>query len=225
MNQFTEVLKKRVGGSLSHVPVFQRLAMLQRNAQMLRGGDWLPSKMMEPSFEKLLVLLASSGVRFIVVGGIAVTLLETTVVSYLTARPSRDLILAAHQQITIEWWETRRRDFDLYTSQFVIQEASAGDGAMAQKRLEALEGIALLAANPEAFELARALVEKGPIPEKGKIDALHIAVATSHGMDYLLTWNCKHIANAEMQVGIGKFCRAAGFEPPVICTPEELLGI
>lgn len=150
--------------------------------------------------------------------------IETTVVSYLTARPSRDLILAAHQQITLEWWEIRRADFDLYTSQFVIQESSAGEAAMAQKRLDALNGIALLAVSREALDLARSLVEKGPIPEKAKVDALHIAVAANNGMDYLLTWNCKHIANAEMQTGIGKFCRAAGFEPPVICTPEELLG-
>jgi hypothetical protein len=95
---------------------------------------------------------------------------------------------------------------------------------MAQKRLEALDGIPLLSVTPEAVTLARALVEKGPIPEKADVDALHIAVAAVHGMDYLLTWNCKHIANAEMQIGIGKLCRAAGFEPPVICTPEELLG-
>lgn len=149
---------------------------------------------------------------------------ETTIVSYLTARPSRDLIMAAHQQITQEWWETRRANFDLYASQFVIQESSAGDAAMAQKRLDALDGIALLAVSKEALNLARLLVEKGPLPEKAEVDALHISVAASHGMDYLLTWNCKHIANAEMQTGIGKLCRAAGFEPPVICTPEELLG-
>ena len=124
--------------------------------------------------------------------------IETTIVSYLTARPSRDLILAAHQQITIEWWENRRADFDLYTSQFVIHESSAGEAAMTQKRLDALDGIALLAVSQEALDLARSLVEKGPIPEKAKVDALHIAVAASNGMDYLLTWNCKHIANAEM---------------------------
>lgn len=150
--------------------------------------------------------------------------IETTIVSYLTARPNRDLIIAAHQQLTQEWWETRRANFDLYASQVVIRESSAGDAEMAQKRLEALDGIALLSVSQEAVVLARTLVEKGPIPEKAEVDALHIAVAASHGMDYLLTWNCKHIANAEMQTGIGKLCRAAGFEPPVICTPEELLG-
>lgn len=150
--------------------------------------------------------------------------IETTIVSYLTARPSRDLIVAAHQQLTQEWWENRRANFDLYTSQFVIQESSAGDAKMAQTRLEALEEIPLLSVTQEAVTLARTLVETGPIPEKADVDALHIAVAATNGMDYLLTWNCKHIANAEMQIGIGKSCRAAGFEPPVICTPEELLG-
>ncbi len=95
---------------------------------------------------------------------------------------------------------------------------------MAQTRLEALEEIPLLSVTQQAVTLARSLVEQGPIPEKAEVDALDIAVAATNGMDYLLTWNCKHIANAEMQIGIGKLCRAAGFEPPVICTPEELLG-
>lgn len=151
--------------------------------------------------------------------------IETSIVSYLTARPSRDLIIAAHQQITQEWWDVRQTDFDLYTSQFVIQESGAGNIVMAQKRLAALDGIALLSITQEAFDLARLLIEKGPIPKKAELDALHISVATTNGMDYLLTWNCKHIANAEMQSGIGKLCRASGFEPPVICTPEELSGV
>jgi hypothetical protein len=95
---------------------------------------------------------------------------------------------------------------------------------MAQKRLEALGDILLLAANPESVALARLLIEKGPIPQKAAVDALHIAIATVHGMDFLLTWNCKHIANAEMQIAVAAICRSAGYEPPVICTPEELLG-
>jgi hypothetical protein len=151
--------------------------------------------------------------------------LETTVVSYLTARPSRDLVVAAHQQITQDWWTNRRSDFDLYASQLVIQEASGGDAQMAQSRLAALDQIPLLGVSKEATSLARLLVKKGPIPEKAAVDALHIAIATTHGMDYLLTWNCKHIANAEMQGGVGGICRASGYEPPVICTPEELLGV
>ena len=151
--------------------------------------------------------------------------LETTIISYLTARPSRDLVVAAHHQITQDWWTNRRSDFDLHASQLVIQEASAGDAQMAQSRLAALDQIPLLGVNKEATVLARLLVEKGPIPEKAAVDALHIAIATAHGMDYLLTWNCKHIANAEMQGGVAVICRANGYEPPVVCTPEELLGV
>jgi hypothetical protein len=127
-------------------------------------------------------------------------------------------------KITWEWWETRRSKFDLYTSQLVIGEASAGDSEMARMRIDFLDGVPLLNIIEQANDLARILVAKGPIPKKAAVDALHIAIAAVHGMDYLLTWNCKHIANAEMQVSIGKFCRISGYEPPVICTPEELLG-
>ena len=95
---------------------------------------------------------------------------------------------------------------------------------MAQLRLASLDETLLLKVNSEAVALARKLVEKGPLPEKAAIDALHIAIATVHGMDYLLTWNCKHIANAEMQTTVAAISRASGYEPPVICTPEELLG-
>ena len=150
--------------------------------------------------------------------------LETTIISYLAARPSKDLITAAHQQVTRDWWENRRRDFDLFSSQLVIQESSAGDAAVAQTRLQLLSDIPLVQVNVDCVSLGRALVEKGPIPEKAAVDALHIAIATVHGLDYLLTWNCKHIANAEMQMAVSRVCRGAGYEPPVICTPEELSG-
>lgn len=149
---------------------------------------------------------------------------ETTIVSYLTARLSRDLVTAAHQQITQEWWANRRAEFELFVSQFVVQEASMGDVAMAQKRLDELQVIPLLDVNQDAENLAQRLIVDGPLPKKAAVDALHIAVATVHGMDYLLTWNCKHIANAEMQSKVAVVCRESGFEPPVICTPEELLG-
>lgn len=132
--------------------------------------------------------------------------------------------MAARQQITQQWWESRRAKFDLYASQFVVREAGAGDAIRARKRLDILDGIALLAVGEETINRARSLVQEGPMPEKAEVDALHISLAASHGMDYLLTWNCKHIANAEMQTGIARLCRAAGCEPPVICTPEELLG-
>jgi hypothetical protein len=150
--------------------------------------------------------------------------IETSIVSYLTARSSRDLVTAAHQQITQQWWARRRADFDLFISQFVIQEASMGDPEMAQKRLGELQALPLLVVSGETEGLARQLVTSGTLPEKAAVDALHIAVATVHGMDYLMTWNCKHIANAELQAKVTAVCRDRGFEPPVICTPEELLG-
>ena len=148
--------------------------------------------------------------------------LETTIVSYLTARPSRDIVRAAEQELTREWWKTREA-FDLYVSELVIDEAAAGDPAAAAHRLEALRGFPLLAMTPAAESLGRDLVRQAVVPPKAAIDALHIALAAVHGMDYLLTWNCSHIANATMRGRIEEVCRAAGFEPSVICTPMELL--
>jgi predicted nucleic acid-binding protein len=150
--------------------------------------------------------------------------LETTVVSYLTARASRDLIVAAHQKLTRVWWERRRKRFELYCSQLVIREAAAGDTRAARRRLEVLEPLPLLEITDAAGQLARDLVTEAPIPKRALEDALHIALATVHGMDYLLTWNCKHIANAEIRNAVTAVCGAHGYEPPVICTPEELMG-
>ena len=150
--------------------------------------------------------------------------IETTVISYLAARPSRDLIVAAHQQMTHEWWEDQRAKFDLLTSQFVIDEASAGDQKVAAKRLELLTGVPLAAINDDARELAKRIVERKALSGKAAEDALHISVATVHEMDYLLTWNCKHIANAGLQKPIGRICAEMNFSLPTICTPEELSG-
>ena len=149
---------------------------------------------------------------------------ETTVVSYLTARKSRDLVVAAHQEITHRWWKRRRREFLLYCSQAVIREASAGDKRAAAKRLAALEDLPLLEVNESAKRLAAALVEAAALPDKATEDALHIALATAHGMDYLLTWNCKHIANAEIRNLVAAVSYEHGYGAPVICTPEELMG-
>ena len=145
-------------------------------------------------------------------------------ISYLVSRPSRDLVVAAHQQITRQWWEECRESFQLYVSQMVIQEAGSGDPAAAQRRLEELAMIPLLALTDEAQALARELLESGALPKQAVEDALHIALATVHGMDYLLTWNCRHIANAQMREAVVSVCMMRGYEPPVICTPEELMG-
>ena len=104
-----------------------------------------------------------------------------------------------------------------------MQEAGAGDPLPARRRLAALTGLPVLAATPEAVDLARALVTYGPVPDRADVDAFHIAIATVHGIEYLLTWNCTHIANAQMRAGIENVCRNLGYEPPVLCTPEELM--
>jgi len=149
--------------------------------------------------------------------------LETTIPSYLTSRPSRDLVTAAHQQVTRDWWERRRHDYDLFASQVVVQEARAGDQDAAERRLAALEGVPQLELREDVFALAEELMEKGAVPREAAEDALHIAAATVHGMEYLLTWNCTHIANAHTRFLIEEVCRSLGYRPPTICTPEELI--
>ena len=149
---------------------------------------------------------------------------ETTIPSYLTSRPSRDLIVAGHQQITREWWEKRRDAFQLYISQFVVDEAGAGDPGAARERLKAIQRLPLLDITPEAGALASGILASGIIPRKAATDAAHVAIAAVHGMDFLVTWNCVHIANAVIAEALLKICRQHGCECPIICTPEELLG-
>ena len=125
--------------------------------------------------------------------------IETTIPSYLAARPSRDSLIAAHQRLTRDWWESRGPAFDLYVSEPVLEEAAAGDATLARKRLELPADVRVLALTEGILKLAESLVTDGPIPPKAAGDALHIAVATSYACEYLLTWNCRHIANAEIQ--------------------------
>ena len=151
--------------------------------------------------------------------------LETTVVSYLAARPSRDIVIAGHQQATHDWWSTCHEYFDIVTSQLVMQEARVGDQAAAQERLKLLETITLLETTEDALALAQHLLNSGVLPQETAADALHIAIAASNGVEYLVTWNCRHLANATIRVHIEAACRSAGYEPTVICTSEELLGV
>lgn len=146
---------------------------------------------------------------------------ETSVVSYLTARPSRDVVLAAYQTVTRQWWR-RRTAYELRVSQLVHDEAGAGDERMRARRLRALQGIPIVPLTDAATRLARALVRQGALPEKATVDAFHIGIAAAHHITYLLTWNCKHLANATMRGTIEAVCRSEGLIPPVICTPEEL---
>jgi predicted nucleic acid-binding protein len=150
--------------------------------------------------------------------------LETTIPSYLVGRPSRDLLVAAHRQITRDWWESRRAEFDLYVSELVIQEVRAGNPQLASSRLEILAHVPVLAVSDEILKLAEDLITKGPIPRKAAGDAAHIAIATVYGCEYLLTWNCRHIANAELHRAIRRVVEQYGYETPSLCTPEELMG-
>ena len=150
--------------------------------------------------------------------------IETSIVSYLTARPSRDLLVAAHQQLTVAWWDEQRTRYELLTSQVVLAEARAGDPEAAQRRLAVLERLPLLAVTDAAIALATLLVTRQALPAQAAQDALHLATTCVHGMQYLLTWNCTHLANARLRSRIEQVCREAGYVPPIICTPEELEG-
>ena len=149
--------------------------------------------------------------------------METSVVSYLTSRPSRDIVVAGHQQVTRDWWDTRRERFHLVVSELVIQEAGAGNAEAAAARLRVLEELESLEISEDALSLATALVDDGPVPKKAIADALHIGIAVTNGVEYLLTWNHKHLANAAIRSSIEDICRRNGYEPSTICTPEDLL--
>jgi predicted nucleic acid-binding protein len=150
--------------------------------------------------------------------------IETTIPSYLTSQPSRDAAVAAHQRLTIEWWRSHRHRFDLYISDVVLREVARGDVAAAARRLAELEGVEVLGLDENVRELARRFVENRLIPAEAVEDALHVAVATAHGMDFLLTWNCRHIANPEVAKRLQTVCRQLGYYMPTLCTPEQLMG-
>ncbi|HYW08643.1 MAG TPA: type II toxin-antitoxin system VapC family toxin [Longimicrobium sp.] len=150
--------------------------------------------------------------------------IETSIVSYLVARPSADPALAADQRRTREWWAANHGVADLYTSELVITEAKLGDRVMAAERVRHLSRMNVLRSTPEATALADALVERGPLPARAHNDALHIALAATYGIEYLLTWNCKHIANAQMRPTIERICEAHRVAVPVLCTPSHFTG-
>lgn len=149
---------------------------------------------------------------------------ETSIFSYLTARPTNDLQAMARQIATNEWWEVWRPQYELFISEFVLVEAGLGDPAAAARRLAAMSGLIELEATEEVYRLGKALIDRGVLPKKAVMDAFHLAIATVHGMDYLLTWNCTHIANAHLRPRIERVVLALGYETPVICTPDELIG-
>jgi predicted nucleic acid-binding protein len=126
---------------------------------------------------------------------------------------------------TLDWWDLQRNRFELYISEVVVEEAGRGDKSAASRRLEALEGIQVLELDKRSVELAKTLINQGAVPRKALDDAFHLAVATIHGMDFLLTWNCRHIDNAEMKPKIRKVIESQGYQCPEIATPIELMGV
>lgn len=150
--------------------------------------------------------------------------IETSIVSYLAARPSRDPLTLRNQQLTHEWWNTQRERYALFTSKLVVDEAAGGDPAMALLRLSLLSGIQLLEVDEEITTLAQTLMKEAGLPERATPDALHIATAAVRGMAYLLTWNCAHIANPALRFRLERTCLRHGHGLPLLCTPETRMG-
>jgi hypothetical protein len=149
--------------------------------------------------------------------------IESTIPSYVVARPARDLLQAARQQMTKDWWELKRHNHELFTGQLVLDEIAFGEPEMAKRRLELVADLALLESTEEARQLTRSIMDSRLLPAKAEGDAAHIALATFHKMDILLTWNCRHIANAFILGRLRRLIEAGGYSTPTICTPEELL--
>jgi hypothetical protein len=150
--------------------------------------------------------------------------IETTIVSYLVANPSRDLVLAAHQETTKEWWTISRPNYRCVTSEEVLREASQGDVTMSQRRMTALAGLPVLGMNERTRGLAQDLIAKGLLPREALSDSLHVAVSTLHAVDYVLTWNCRHLANPHLLKRLRSFMAECQLILPEICTPLELGG-
>jgi len=151
--------------------------------------------------------------------------IESTIVSYLTAKPSRDLIVAAHQQITNEWWDLIRPEVDCFTSPFVLQEISSGNEEAANKRIKIVKDLRVLELNKEIQKLAKNYFDSLDIPEKARLDASHLATAVWHEIDYLLSWNCKHIVSGRVKRVLEKINADLNIKTPVLCTPEELMEV
>ena len=149
--------------------------------------------------------------------------IESTIPSYVVARPARDLLQAARQQLTRDWWEFKRDPHELFSSQVVLDEIAFGEPAMAKLRLRVLENVPLLRVTEEVKEIARKVLDSGLLPRSADRDATHIALASAYEMDILLSWNCRHIANATIQARLRRLVESGGFTLPVICTPEELM--
>ncbi len=151
--------------------------------------------------------------------------LDTSVVSYHTSNPSRDIIVLAHQEITRQWWHKAVKRYDVFISEVVIEEASFGDPEAAKRRLEELIDFPHLELDNKVEEMAKIYMERLDIPEKSFRDAAHLALASTHNIDYLVTWNCTHLANGAVIKKLVMINNSLGIHTPIICTPEELMEV
>ena len=153
-----------------------------------------------------------------------VVYIETSVVSLLAANPSRDLVVAGNQQVTRDWWNRRRELFRCVTSDETLAEAARGDAEQARRRLAVLATIPALPVSAAAENLAAEFLRTGALPAAARSDAVHLAVATMVHADYLLTWNCRHLANAQILRRLERTAVQFGWELPTVCTPQEMMG-
>ena len=151
--------------------------------------------------------------------------IETSVVSYLTARPSRDLIIAAHQQITRDWWDIALPKCEAFISAIVLEEAAKGDPEAARLRLKQLDSFQVLEVFEEVRKLAEAYFAATQLPERARADSYHLALASWHGLDYLVSWNCTHIVSGRVRMLVEEINATFGIRTPIICTPEELMEV
>lgn len=149
---------------------------------------------------------------------------ESSIISYFRQKPSADILNAARQLLTMRWWSNERAAYELVISQYVLDEISVGNSALAAERLLAVEGIPLLPPAAEIPQIASTIISRAVLPPKAHVDALHIAAVAHHRINYLLTWNCSHIANARILPKIFSALSDMDLPLPIICTPEELLG-
>ena len=150
--------------------------------------------------------------------------IETSILGYLTARSTDNLILAANVKVTQDWWDEHSTSLVLYASEIVADEASRGDATMANQRQNLLQSLIFLDLTDEAIALAQEFLQQSNLPPKASNDALHMALATVYGLDYLLTWNCKHMANAQIQRKLSQISLELGYILPFVCTPYEFIS-
>lgn len=149
--------------------------------------------------------------------------IETSIISFLRQRPSAHVVTAARQLLTHRWWYEERHHYQLVASQYVVDEASEGDPTLADERLKLLQGIPLLSLDAEIIAIADEIMKRAILPPKASVDAIHLALASFHQVDYLLTWNCRHIANGRTLPRILGIIQSLGFSTPFVCTPEEMV--